>query len=111
MLREHADVSLGVDAVVIVPIGDRAARKASLEILGILEHSVQSHMPAIAPAPDSQAVGIDEGQRFQILGAITLVGKLLSAEAIANGLLEEMAASRRSAIIEREDAGPLLRHH
>src|SRR5438045_420969 len=101
MLREHADVSLGVDAVVIVPIGDRPARKASLEILGILEHSVQSHVPAIAPAPDSQAVGINEGKRFQILRTITLVGKLLSAKAIVNGLFEEMTASSRSAIIER----------
>src|ERR1700693_726988 len=94
-----------------MPVGNRAARKTGLEVIPIFKHRVQRHVSAITPSPNAHAIGIDIRQRLQIRGAVALVRQLLGTEPVMNGLLKNMSASRRAAIIERKNNVALLRHH
>src|SRR5437762_3982550 len=70
----------------------------------------QRHVPAVAPPPDTNAIGIDEGKRLEILHAVALVGKFLCAHAEVQRRFECMAAALGAAIIKRKDNVALLRH-
>src|SRR5256884_3469545 len=76
-----AEVALGVDGIVVAPVGDRAARETHFENIAGFKHGVQRHVTAVAPSPDADAIGINIGKRLEIFDAVALVGKLLCAHA------------------------------
>ena len=78
-----------------MPVRHRPAGKARLEIFRVFEHGMQRHVAAVAPAPDTDAIAVHIRKRFQISGAIALIGKLLRAEAVMNGLFKQVPASGR----------------
>src|SRR5256884_1669451 len=49
-----AEVSLGVDGIVVAPVGDRAARETHFEIIAGFKHGVQRHVTTVAPSPRSE---------------------------------------------------------
>src|SRR6266571_1886350 len=77
ILLRQAEVALGVDAVVVAPVRDRAAGKSRFEIVARLEHGVQRHVAAVAPSPDADAIPVNVRKRLEVLHAIALIGKFL----------------------------------
>ena len=71
---------------------------------------MQRHVPAVAPSPDADAICINVGQRLQIGRAVALIGQFLRPKTKMDGLFEQMAATRRAAIIQRENDVALPRH-
>ena len=56
-------------------------------------------MPAVASAPDSDALAVHVGLPLEPLDTVSLIGKLLGAETIMDGLFEKVASPHRAAIV------------
>src|SRR5271170_5212257 len=99
----QTDVSLGVDRIVEMPIGDRGAGEGDLVGLGRFEDGMQGHVSTVAPAPNTKTIGIHVRLMAEPHSAVTLIGKFLSAETIVDGFFEKMTATRGTTIVQSKN--------
>src|SRR6266481_9333562 len=94
-----------------MPICNRPTCESRLENVPRLKYRVQRHVPAVAPAPDADALSIHIRQRLQIGHAVELIGKLLRSQPKMDRLLKYMSTPGRPSVIQCKDDIALLRHH
>ena len=120
-----AHVALGVDRVVVLPVGDRRSRDTRLEDAGRVRERVERQVAAVGPAGDPDpARGRRSGSDFRYVDAHELVLELDPAHVevdreleggAARGHpavveLEDQEAAAREQAVERRDVAPAVRH-
>src|SRR6476469_4198217 len=84
IILRRAHVPLGVDAVVIPPIRNRAACNTNLERLTMRER-ITRHETTVAPAPQSNSRTINIRLRLEPRKAIFQVAKFQLAKVLVDG--------------------------
>ena len=107
----QAHVPLLVDGVVELLVGDRCNCDTHRVDLGVSEEEVQCHRTAATPAPNADALAVDERELLEHrLDPRRLVGRGENADLPVNRLAPLAAARRRGAtVVEAGDDVALLR--
>ena len=121
----QAHVALGVDGVVVPPVGHRGHGHGGLEHVGALGDAEAAHVPAIAPSPDADAGGVGPwlaadpgGRRDHVLGLVLpqlAVGHVPEVAAAVTGAARvhahhHIASLRHQLVPQVVAAAPLVQH-
>ena len=111
VLLRRAHKALGVDVVVVAPVGDRCHGDGHLEGAVAAEEREGGEVAAEAPAPDADAVAVHVGLLFEPVGGGNLVDGLIFAHLLVDDLLEGVAPGGGAAPVHAHGDVAVLRQH
>ena len=110
VLLRGAHETLGVDVVVIPPVGDGRHGYGRLEMIGTLGDGQRTQITAIAPAEHADAFGVHKRQAAQILGRFYAVFGFQLAQFHIYAVLEIAASIVRAPWVHCHHNKSLLSH-
>ena len=96
-------VALGVDRVIVLPVGGRGSDHPCLEHLRRVDQGIERHIAAERLAVAANPAGIDEGQRLQVLDAGQLVVQGGLAQFPGDRRFEGMPATETTPVVQPPD--------
>ena len=108
IVARRLHVALGVDRVVVAPVGHRRADDAGRPA-GAVGERVRRHEPAVTPAVQRDARRVDVRLRLEPRDAILEIAQFQLAELAVNRPLRLRALAARAAVVEHPDDHTMLR--
>ncbi len=105
----RAHETLGIDIIVIAPVGHRSHRNGSADDIRALGDAVGSHKAAVAPAVDAYSASVNVGLLGHVFGKGNHVFGLVLAKLQVGHLLEHLALRTAATVVDGNADNAVLR--